>query len=565
MNKTQSTIVATSRKKCKFKTASWLVLLVVLSLLLNDDAHNHVSAFTTPSSSLLLSGLVASSSFKCRYSCYSCRSFAYTVGHGQEGQEDAGKREDGGRGGGGEIWSCSSCPMDARLVLTCRQSSSGNSGSSTHPYTPLAQAETALWRIPEGAFRQNEIDYYPTEERDYDREKAFDDVNETTMSKVCHLDLGPGRVTDMLWNPGCIPSCDDEFGESLSSGRPVSSVIGSNLLTIQSVGEGSGSGSGSARNGQNKVIVTTWDIATTSSSNATANKMNTIELTIPMDRGLIPNPPKASWDPHNQNLCAVTLGTNIAILDMRMSNTGTTGGGGGVNHGLKHCHRFGVLDVDYNPKKPNIIVSSGQDGLVKFWDLRYTSSNGTAAVAAVTTNHPDDRDHATWSRQCPIKMLRGGHTHWTTCVKYNPYHDQLLLSAGTDSVVNLWRISSISSAPLLDLVDENGLPLNGSGSGKERDTFEKSMKNPFAVAAGGGPDNDEINDSLDTSFDDDTASQDTEYGNGPDIRVSMMEMREAVYDVCWSAADPWLYVTLGYDGNLVLNHVPSKEKYKILL
>jgi len=103
MNKTQSTIVATSRKKCKFKTASWLVLLVVLSLLLNDDAHNHVSAFTTPSSSLLLSGLVASSSFKCRYSCYSCRSFAYTVGHGQEGQEDAGKREDGGRGGGGEV------------------------------------------------------------------------------------------------------------------------------------------------------------------------------------------------------------------------------------------------------------------------------------------------------------------------------------------------------------------------------------------------------------------------------------------------------------------------------
>jgi hypothetical protein len=33
----------------------------------------------------------------------------------------------------------------------------------------------------------------------------------------------------------------------------------------------------------------------------------------------------------------------------------------------------------------------------------------------------------------------------------------------------------------------------------------------------------------------------------------------------WSAADAWLYLTLGYDGNVVLHHVPSKEKYKILL
>ena len=30
-------------------------------------------------------------------------------------------------------------------------------------------------------------------------------------------------------------------------------------------------------------------------------------------------------------------------------------------------------------------------------------------------------------------------------------NDQLLLSGGTDSMVNLWRVSSISSAPLIDL------------------------------------------------------------------------------------------------------------------
>lgn len=38
-------------------------------------------------------------------------------------------------------------------------------------------------------------------------------------------------------------------------------------------------------------------------------------------------------------------------------------------------------------------------------------------------------------------------------VKYNRCHDQLLLSGGTDSLVNLWRVSSISSAPLLEAED----------------------------------------------------------------------------------------------------------------
>lgn len=456
-----------------------------------------------------------------------------------------------GGGQGGEIWSCSSCPLDAQLVLTCKSINNGN----VNLLSPLSQAETALWRIPEEAFRQDDVDFYP-DDRDYDRDdKALFDERNETMTKVCLLDLGPGRVTDVQWNPGCIPSCDDEFGESLSTRNVDPMVVGCNLLTVQSAAAGTG-GSGGSSKGQ-KVVVTTWDIGST----ATANKVDAIELNVPMDRGYMPNPPKASWDPHNQNLCAVTLGTNIALLDMRTPTR--------LCHGLTHCHRFGVTDVDYNPKKPNILVSSGQDALVKFWDLRFTSSNDIV----VHHDNTSAKDHSAWSRQCPIQLLRGGHTHWTTCVKYNPYHDQLLLSAGTDSVVNLWRISSISSAPLLDLGDDDHHPPLGTSGRKASDSFEKSTGNdPFATGIGAGAHGGEVHDSLDdmihdTSFDDESASssQDTENDHGPDIRVNMMEMREAVYDVCWSAADPWLYVALGYDGNVVLNQVPSKEKYKILL
>ena len=33
----------------------------------------------------------------------------------------------------------------------------------------------------------------------------------------------------------------------------------------------------------------------------------------------------------------------------------------------------------------------------------------------------------------------GGHSHWVWQAKFNPWHDSLLLSASSDSVVNLWH------------------------------------------------------------------------------------------------------------------------------
>ena len=48
--------------------------------------------------------------------------------------------------------------------------------------------------------------------------------------------------------------------------------------------------------------------------------------------------------------------------------------------------------------------------------------------------------------------------------------------------------------------------------------------------------------------------------------ISMYEEHEdSVYAVEWSAADPWLFASLSYDGRLVINRVPRATKYKILL
>ncbi len=83
-------------------------------------------------------------------------------------------------------------------------------------------------------------------------------------------------------------------------------------------------------------------------------------------------------------------------------------------------------------------------------------------------------------------------------------------------MVNLWRVSTISSAPLLAV----------AGDGNDENMSETSA---------------------------------------PNVRVGSYDHGDAVYGASWSAADAWVYMTLGYDGKAVLNHVPSKEKYKILL
>ena len=40
---------------------------------------------------------------------------------------------------------------------------------------------------------------------------------------------------------------------------------------------------------------------------------------------------------------------------------------------------------------------------------------------------------------------------------------------------------------------------------------------------------------------------------------------DSVYGAVWSAADPWTFASLSYDGRLALNTVPRAEKYRILL
>eukprot|EP00968_Pinguiococcus_pyrenoidosus_P002091 scaffold109_cov252-Pinguiococcus_pyrenoidosus.AAC.76 len=123
----------------------------------------------------------------------------------------------------------------------------------------------------------------------------------------------------------------------------------------------------------------------------------------------------AGWNPHKREQIVVASGSGVAQWDLRAKKGSAL---------IPAAHEFGVTSLDFNPNRASVLVTSGEDRLVKFWDMRMSEK--------------------------PLMTL-ANHTHWVTQVKYNPFHDQLITTAGSDHRVNLWRITSISSQPLVEL------------------------------------------------------------------------------------------------------------------
>jgi WD40 repeat protein len=181
------------------------------------------------------------------------------------------------------------------------------------------------------------------------------------------------------------------------------------------------------------------------------------------------------WDPHHRAQLVTGVGRSLVAWDTR---------DGKATVSIKDAHEGPIQTVDFNPNKPYHVVSGGQDCKIRLWDLRKADE---------------------------ALMTLGNHSHWVWSAKYNPFHDQLILSAGGSGIVNLWSIVSVSSAPLGDLED----PQNQ----REGDKLIKSYE----------------------------------------------EHEDSVYNIAWSCYDAWVFASLSYDGRVVVNHVPPTEKYKILL
>nr|ACO11313.1 TSSC1 [Caligus rogercresseyi] len=145
-----------------------------------------------------------------------------------------------------------------------------------------------------------------------------------------------------------------------------------------------------------------------------------------------------------------------------------------------------VRSLDFNPNKQYYMASGGDDGRAHIWDVRMSDSS-------------------------PLGSYDFGHSHWIWSIQFNQYHDQLLLTGGSDSLVALSSLSSLSSEPY----------------GEEGEEGDKSL----------------IEDGV--------------------IRI-YRDHEDSVYRAEWSTVDPWTFASLSYDGRLVINQVPRGVKLKIL-
>ena len=244
--------------------------------------------------------------------------------------------------------------------------------------------------------------------------------------------------------------------------------------------------------------ITQWSVTSTGTSikeiskfelplDSDVNNVNNHHDNNDFDLGMEGQSGGLSCSTFDKNIAAAISQSQLQIIDFRSSKEGTH---------IKNIHQGGAQDVDFNPNRENVLLTTGNDRTAKLWDLRNTSS--------------------------PVRVLYG-HAHWVTCGKYNPIHDQLLMTGGVDNIVNLWRVASLANTPWLGN--------NGSTSSNGRDSGD-------------------INGDVDP----------------PDVRAKVFDQHEdSVCDVAWSYADPWVACSLSFDGRIVLNKVPSTEKYKILL
>ncbi|KAM7260459.1 hypothetical protein ACFE04_016200 [Oxalis oulophora] len=172
-----------------------------------------------------------------------------------------------------------------------------------------------------------------------------------------------------------------------------------------------------------------------------------------------------AWDPHDVNAIAATCDSSVQFWDLRtMKKTNS----------IECTH---VRNVDYHTKKKHILVTAKDESGIQIWDLRMTKA--------------------------PIQELPG-HAHWTWAVSCNPEYDGLILSAGTDSTVNLW-LAPISS---------------GDEIGSER------------VA-------------------------ESQYRQTDPLLCSYSDYEDSVYGLAWSSREPWIFASLSYDGRVVVESVKN--------
>lgn len=220
-----------------------------------------------------------------------------------------------------------------------------------------------------------------------------------------------------------------------------------------------------------------------------------------------------AWDPHSAHEIGIAHGAEVRWFDVRSSFTGE-----GTSDSIRSLHTTAGVPSALPDGKHAVTVAGAESR------VRALSYNPNKPRQVLTGN--EDGVVRIWDLRRldkgPLKELHA-HDHWVTAAAFNRFHDQLVLTAGADGAVITWRISSTSSAPLIeqDLEEEEG------GEGSAVPSTARALS--------------------DTSVDVAQLHDDT------------------VTAMAWSGANAWIHGSVSYRGRVVFRHVPSEEKYRILM
>lgn len=216
------------------------------------------------------------------------------------------------------------------------------------------------------------------------------------------------------------------------------------------------------------------------------------------------------WSPHsNCSIISLAIGNYLYAKDVRCP--------GDQFAWSIEAHTQPVRDLDFNPNAQYYLASCGDDCEYKFWDVRNAKE--------------------------PAIVMQP-HSHWVWSVRYNQYHDQLVLTCSSDSRVILSRVASFASQPYGHLLDADQLSADDLSTGAASSDLEEEDATSLNALKEVEQKKRVLKDEVITVYD---------------------EHEDSVYAAEWSNADPWIFASLSYDGRLVINRVPKDEKYNLLI
>jgi len=196
---------------------------------------------------------------------------------------------------------------------------------------------------------------------------------------------------------------------------------------------------------------------------------------------------QSSADPHRAHITGVATENNLFFCDTRAKKI--------INGNISIDTVVGgsLRGLDFSCATPDRILTACSDGSVLFWDGRQLSA--PVSASAQTSLH--------------------AHQHHCLGASFHPYHDQLVLSWGSDHTAKVFDLQQASSA--------TASPVTSTTVPKVRHLWNATPEK------------------------------------------SLTDFGESVYSATWSNSGTWIFAGVSFHGKVLVDAVPQASKMRILL